>query len=325
MTRLPDSTQPLSADAAAFAFDALLDGQCAAEDIARFLTDMSLRDETALEIAAAVRAMRARMIRINAPDGAIDVCGTGGDGAHSLNISTAVALVVAACEVPVAKHGNRAASSKAGAADTLEALGLNLDRASAQAEASLKDLGICFLFAQKHHPALAPLAPIRKAIGRRTVFNLTGPLANPAGVTRQLIGVARPDFLPVYAEAIAALDYEAVTLVSGDEPLDELSVCGPSTCLTVGRPAERLAPEDVGLTRHAPEDLRGGDPAYNADALRRLLLGETGAYRDAVLLNAGAALMVAGHAHDLRDGIEEAAEALDRGLAKALLDCWIAY
>ena len=325
MTRLPDSTQPLSADAAAFAFDALLDGQCAAEDIARFLTDMSLRDETALEIAAAVRAMRARMIRINAPDGAIDVCGTGGDEAHSLNISTAVALVVAACEVPVAKHGNRAASSKAGAADTLEALGLNLDRASAQAEASLKDLGICFLFAQKHHPALAPLAPIRKAIGRRTVFNLTGPLANPAGVTRQLIGVARPDFLPVYAEAIAALDYEAVTLVSGDEPLDELSVCGPSTCLTVGRPAERLAPEDVGLTRHAPEDLRGGDPAYNADALRRLLLGETGAYRDAVLLNAGAALMVAGHAHDLRDGIEEAAEALDRGLAKALLDCWIAY
>lgn len=325
MMRLPDSTQPLSADAAAFAFDALLDGQCAAEDIARFLTDMSLRDETALEIAAAVRAMRARMIRINAPDGAIDVCGTGGDGAHSLNISTAVALVVAACEVPVAKHGNRAASSKAGAADTLEALGLNLDRASAQAEASLKDLGICFLFAQKHHPALAPLAPIRKAIGRRTVFNLTGPLANPAGVTRQLIGVARPDFLPVYAEAIAALDYEAVTLVSGDEPLDELSVCGPSTCLTVGRPAERLAPEDVGLTRHAPEDLRGGDPAYNADALRRLLLGETGAYRDAVLLNAGAALMVAGHAHDLRDGIEEAAEALDRGLAKALLDCWIAY
>ena len=325
MTRLPDSTQPLSADAAAFAFDALLDGQCAAEDIARFLTDMSLRDETALEIAAAVRAMRARMIRINAPDGAIDVCGTGGDGAHSLNISTAVALVVAACEVPVAKHGNRAASSKAGAADTLEALGLNLDRASAQAEASLKDLGICFLFAQKHHPALAPLAPIRKAIGRRTVFNLTGPLANPPGVTRQLIGVARPDFLPVYAEAIAALDYEAVTLVSGDEPLDELSVCGPSTCLTVGRPAERLAPEDVGLTRHAPEDLRGGDPAYNADALRRLLLGETGAYRDAVLLNAGAALMVAGHAHDLRDGIEEAAEALDRGLAKALLDCWIAY
>ncbi len=325
MTRLPDSTQPLSADAAAFAFDALLDGQCAAEDIARFLTDMSLRDETALEIAAAVRAMRARMIRINAPDGAIDVCGTGGDGAHSLNISTAVALVVAACEVPVAKHGNRAASSKAGAADTLEALGLNLDRASAQAEASLKDLGICFLFAQKHHPALAPLAPIRKAIGRRTVFNLTGPLANPAGVTRQLIGVARPDFLPVYAEAIAALDHEAVTLVSGDEPLDELSVCGPSTCLTVGRPAERLAPEDVGLTRHAPEDLRGGDPAYNADALRRLLLGETGAYRDAVLLNAGAALMVAGHAHDLRDGIEEAAEALDRGLAKALLDCWIAY
>ena len=281
--------------------------------------------ESSMEIAAAVRAMRARMIAVKAPEGAIDVCGTGGDGAHSLNISTAVALVVAACEVPVAKHGNRAASSKAGAADTLEALGLNLDRASANAEASLNDLGICFLFAQKHHPALAPLAPIRKAIGRRTVFNLTGPLANPAGVTRQLIGVARPDFLPVYADAIAALDYEAVMLVSGDEPLDELSVCAPSTLLTVGQAAERILPEDLGLTRHAPADLRGGDPAYNADALRRLLLGETGAYRDAVLLNAGAALMVAGHAHSLCDGMEEAAEALDRGLAKALLDCWIAY
>lgn len=325
MIRLPDSTEPLSAEAAAFAFDAMLDGQCEADDIARFLTDMSVRDESAIEIAAAVRAMRARMIPITAPDGAIDVCGTGGDGAHSLNISTAVALVVAACEVPVAKHGNRAASSKAGAADTLEALGLNLDHASAHAEASLNDLGICFLFAQKHHPALAPLAPIRKVLGRRTVFNLTGPLANPAGVKRQLIGVARPDFLPVYAEAIAALDYDKVMLVSGDEPLDELSVCGPSTCLTVGRPAERLAPEDFGLPRHAPDDLRGGDPAYNADALRRLLLGETGAYRDAVLLNAGAALVVAGRAHDVRDGIEEAAEALDRGLAKALLDCWIAY
>jgi anthranilate phosphoribosyltransferase len=325
MIHLPDSSQPLSADAAAFAFDAMLDGQCDAEDIARFLTDMSVRDESAIEIAAAVRAMRARMIPIKAPKGAIDVCGTGGDGAHSLNISTAVALVVAACEVPVAKHGNRAASSKAGAADTLEALGLDLDRASANAEASLNDLGICFLFAQKHHPALAPLAPIRKSIGRRTVFNLTGPLANPAGVTRQLIGVARPDFLPVYAEAIAHLAYERVMLVSGDEPLDELSVCGPSTCLTIGQPAQRIMPEDLGLTRHAPHDLRGGDPAYNADALRRLLLGETGAYRDAVLLNAGAALMVAGHAHSLHDGMEEAAEALDRGLAKALLDCWIAY
>jgi anthranilate phosphoribosyltransferase len=232
---------------------------------------------------------------------------------------------VAACEVPVAKHGNRAASSKAGAADTLEALGLNLDRASEQAEATLGDLGLCFLFAQKHHPALAPLAPIRKSLGRRTVFNLTGPLANPAGVTRQLIGIARPDFLPVYAEAIGQLDYDTVMLVSGDEPLDEISVCGPSTCLTVGTDPIRISPQDIGLPCHTPDALRGGDAAYNADALRRLLGGETGAYRDAVLLNAAAALMVAGHAEDWQSGMEEAAEVIDKGLAKALLDCWIAY
>lgn len=355
MIRLPETTKPLASDEARAAFDAILDGQCEAEDIARFLTGMSLRDESATEIAAAVQAMRARMIPVEAPEGAIDVCGTGGDGAHSLNISTAVAIVVAACEVPVAKHGNRAASSKAGAADTLEALGLNLDRASDQAEATLNDLGICFLFAQKHHPSLAPLGPIRKAIGRRTVFNLTGPLANPAGVTRQLIGIARPDFLPVVAEAVAQLDYEKVMLVSGDEPLDELSVCGPSTWLTVGdltsvcaSPVEapsfplankkdnpstssgqtglmRIAPQDLGLPCHTPDSLRGGDAAYNAGALRRLLAGESGAYRDAVLLNATAALMVAGHADDWRAGMEEAAEAIDKGLAKALLDCWIAY
>ena len=325
MSRLPDATAPLDAEAARAAFDQILDGAVAADEIAQFLTDRSVRGESSTEIAAAVRAMRARMIRVKAPDNAIDVCGTGGDGAHSLNISTAVAIVVAACEVPVAKHGNRAASSKAGAADTLEALGLNLDRASDRAEATLADLGICFLFAQKHHPALAPLAPIRKALGRRTIFNLTGPLANPAGVRRQLIGVAQPNLLPIYAAAMAELEYDAAMLVAGDEPLDEISVCGPSTCLTLGAQPIRVQPEDLDLTRHAPEALRGGDPAYNAAALQRLLAGEAGAYRDAVLINAAAALMVAGHADSLASGVEEAAEALDKGLAKALLDCWIAF
>jgi anthranilate phosphoribosyltransferase len=325
VSRLPNATAPLDAEAARAAFDQILDGTAAADEIAQFLTDMSVRGESSTEIAAAVRAMRARMIRVKAPDNAIDVCGTGGDGAHSLNISTAVAIVVAACDVPVAKHGNRAASSKAGAADTLEALGLNLDRASDQAEATLADLGICFLFAQKHHPALAPLAPIRKALGRRTIFNLTGPLANPAGVRRQLIGVAQPNLLPIYAAAMTELEYDAAMLVAGDEPLDEISVCGPSTCLTLGAQPIRVQPEDLGLTRHAPEALRGGDPAYNAAALQRLLAGETGAYRDAVLINAAAALMVAGHADSLASGVEEAAEALDKGLAKALLDCWIAF
>jgi anthranilate phosphoribosyltransferase len=272
--------------------------------------------------------MRERMIPVVAPAGAIDVCGTGGDGAHSLNVSTAVAIVVAACGIPVAKHGNRAASSKAGAADTLEALGLDLDRASARAEESLADLGITFLFAQKHHPALARLAPVRRAIGRRTIFNLTGPLANPARVTRQLIGVARPDYLNTYAEALRLLGSDSAMMVAGDEPLDELSIAGPSSLIRIGQCGDgeaRLAPEDAGLSRHPLEALRGGDPAYNAAALRRLLMGEAGAYRDAVLLNAAAALIVAGRVEHWVDGVEEAAEAIDSGVAKALLDCWIAF
>lgn len=325
MKSLPDASHPLTAEIAADAFAAILDGEVAPDNIQQFLTVMSDRDETSVEIAAAVREMRKRMKAISAPDGAIDVCGTGGDGSHSLNISTAVAIVVAACEVPVAKHGNRAASSKAGAADTLEALGLNLDRASETAEETLADLGICFLFAQKHHPALGPLAPIRKAIGKRTIFNLTGPAANPARVKRQLIGVARPDFLPVYAGALELLDYDDAMLVAGDEPLDELSISGPSSVHRLGHDALRITPETAGLKPHLPEKLKGGDAAYNAAALKSLLDGDAGAYRDAVLLNAAAALMVAGHVHDWHAGVEEAAEAIDKGLAKALLNCWVAY
>lgn len=311
-------------------FGQMLDGEMSDESVKATLVEMAERDETSEEIAGAICAMRARMNRIIAPEGAIDVCGTGGDGAHSLNVSTAVAIVVAACEVPVAKHGNRAASSKAGGADTLEALGLNLERAAETAEATLADLGIAFLFAQKYHPALGRLAPIRREIGRRTIFNLTGPACNPAGVKRQLIGVARPDFMPVYAGALELLGYEDVMLVAGDEPLDELSISGPSTFIRLGKPAERITPEEAGLRRHPPEALKGGDAAYNAVALRRLLLSEQDtaqdqAYRDAVLFNAAAALMVAGHADDWQSGVEEAAEAIDKGLAKALLDCWVKF
>lgn len=326
-------------------FGRMLDGEMSDADIKATLIEMAERDETAEEIAGAIRAMRARMIRITAPEGAIDVCGTGGDGAHSLNVSTAVAIVVAACEVPVAKHGNRAASSKAGGADTLEALGLNLDRAAETAEQTLADLGITFLFAQKYHPALGRIAPIRKEIGRRTIFNLTGPAANPAGVRRQLLGVARPDFMPVYADALELLGYEDAMLVAGDEPLDELSISGPSSFVRVGasiphlpKPLDtngsgrlnRITPEDAGLSRHPADALRGGDAQYNATALRRLLSGaqETAqdrAYRGAVLFNAAAALMVAGHTQDWHRGVEEAAEAIDRGLAKALLECWVNF
>ena len=324
---LPDPLHPLEEDEAEFLFGAILDGKVGEEAIKSFLIGLSDRGETAGEIAGAARAMRARMIPITAPAGAIDVCGTGGDGHHTLNVSTAVSLVVAACDVPVAKHGNRAASSKAGAADTLEALGLNLDRAAETAEATLGDLGICFLFAARHHPTMGRLMPVRKAIGRRTIFNLMGPLANPAGVRRQLVGIARPAYVPIYADALARLGTDHAMVVSGDEGLDELSLAGGNEVTEV-RGGElslrRVTPTEAGLPTYPVEAIRGGDPAWNAAALRRLLLGETGAYRDAVLFNAAAALMVAGAAESWSEGVEEAAEAIDKGLANTLLDCWIA-
>ena len=324
---LPDPASPLSRETARAAFADVLDGHANDAAIAGFLTGLAERGETSIEIAEAARALRHRMMTIDAPPGAIDVCGTGGDGHHTLNVSTAVALVVAACGVPVAKHGNRAASSKAGAADTLEALGLDLDIAGATAEASLRDIGIAFLFAANHHPAMRRITPIRQRIGRRTIFNLMGPLANPAGVTRQLIGIARPDYAPLYADALAQLGIEAALVVSGEEGLDELSGAGPSVAVSVGSLTlpSTIKPEDAGLQRHPLAAIRGGDAAYNAVALRRLLGGEAGAYRDSVLLNAAAALAVAGRADRLTDGAALAALVLDNGSAAALLDRWIAY
>ncbi len=306
-------------------FGRMLDGEIPDPEIATLLVTLADRGETASEVAGAVLAMRARMKRITAPKGSIDVCGTGGDGQHSLNISTAVALVVAACGVPVAKHGNRAASSLAGGADTLEALGLNLARASELAQQTLPDLGIAFLFAQAHHPALARIAPIRKALGRRTIFNLTGPLANPAGVTRQLVGVPNPAMIALYRDAMVLLETEAAMIVSGAEGLDELSIAGTSYVAAIGLDgiATEISPDSMGLMPHPLETIRGGDADYNAAALRRLLQGEDCAYRNAVLLNSAAALIVAGEVDDWFAGVEEAAEAIDKGLAKALLDCWI--
>ena len=307
-------------------FTRMLDGEMTDNEIRQTLVELADRGETAAEIAGAAKAMRARMKTIAAPEDAVDVCGTGGDGQHSLNISTAVSLVVAACDVPVAKHGNRAASSKAGGADTLEALGLDLDAASNRAEETLPDLGIAFLFAQAHHPAMRHVMPIRKELGRRTIFNLLGPLANPAGVTRQLVGIAAPELVPIYREAMELLDMKRVMIVSGEEGLDEISIAGPTRVATIGIGGigDVVTPEDAGLPRHPLEAIRGGDAAFNAAALRRLLAGETGAYRDAVLLNAAGALIVAGEVDNWKAGVEGAAEAIDKGLAKALLDCWMA-
>jgi anthranilate phosphoribosyltransferase len=327
VSTLPGVAHPLDEAEAEAAFGAMLDGVPADEEIARFLSDLSDRGETAAEIAGAARAMRARLIPVEAPVNAIDVCGTGGDGHHTLNVSTAVAIVVAACGVPVAKHGNRAASSKAGAADTLEALGLDLDRAMETAEQTLADLGIGFLFAGKHHPSMGRIMPIRKKLGRRTIFNLMGPLANPAHVQRQLVGIARPDYVPIYAEALARLGTERSFVVSGDEGLDELSLAGGNDLADIRQGEVRLKRVDaaeLGLP-HAPVSaIRGGDAAHNAAALRDLLLGAPGPYRDAVLFNAAGALLIAGEVESWAEGVEEAAEFIDRGLAKALLDCWIA-
>jgi len=326
MSGLPDPSAPLAEAEADAAFAAILDGGPSDADTADFLAKLSDRGETAIEIAAAARAMRARMIPINAPENAIDVCGTGGDGLHTLNVSTAVAIVVAACGVPVAKHGNRAATSLAGGADTLEALGLDLARASETAEATLAELGICFLFAQRHHPALARLGPIRKALGRRTIFNLLGPLANPARVTRQLIGIARAGYAPLYAEAMRLIGIKRAMIVSGEDGMDELSLSAPNRITDLDGEiilTFAIEAEDAGLPTYPGEALRGGDAAYNAAALHSLLTGETGAYRDAVLLNAAGALIVAGAVSGWRDGVAQAAEIIDNGRAKALLDKWI--
>ena len=327
LSLLPSPATPLSRQSAAQAFADILDGRASDDAIATFLIGLTDRGETSIEIAEAARALRSRLLPIQAPAGAIDVCGTGGDGHHTLNVSTAVSLVVAASGVPVAKHGNRAASSKAGAADTLEALGLDMTRAGASAEGSLAELGICFLFAANHHPAMRRIQPIRQRLGRRTIFNLMGPLANPARVGRQLIGIARPDYAPVYAEALVQLGTEAAIVVSGEEGLDELSGAGPSVVVNVGSAnlPTSITPEAADLPRHPIEAIHGGDPAYNAVALRRLLKGETGAYRDAVLLNAAAALVLAGRASNLPAAAMLAAETLDSGAADHLLDAWIAY
>lgn len=324
---LADASTALSREDASAAFADILDGKVSEEELARFLTQLADRGESAIEIAAAATAMRERLLPIDAPANAIDVCGTGGDGQHSLNISTAVSIVVAATGTPVAKHGNRAASSKAGAADTLEALGLNLDVTPEKSATLLGDLGICFLFAANHHPAMRHVMPVRKSLGRRTIFNLLGPLCNPAGVKRQLIGVGSPALVPTYAEAIALLGTDYTMVVSGEEGLDELSLAGGNVVAHVhGNNVEmdHFAPADAGLETAPLSAIKGGDPEYNAAALRDLLMGSPGPYRDAVLFNAAAALMVAGEVDNLQAGVEEAAETIDKGLAKALLDCWIA-
>lgn len=327
MKHLPLAVPHMSEEESEEVFGWILDGEASEEEIARFLLAMTERSETSDEIAGAARALRARLIPVAAPDNAVDCCGTGGDGHHTLNVSTAVSLVVAAAGVPVAKHGNRAASSKSGAADTLEVLGLDMEAAGRTAEKTLAEIGICFLFAKNHHPAMGRIQPIRQRLGRRTIFNLMGPLSNPAGVQRQLIGIARPAYVPIYAAAKAKLGTARTFIASGDEGLDELSLAGGNELADVtGNEFEmrRVDASQAGLP-HAPvESIRGGDAAHNARALKALLTGTPGPYRDAVLFNAAATLIVADAADGWEHGAAIAAEALDSGKAGALLDRWIA-
>ncbi|MDO5656943.1 MAG: anthranilate phosphoribosyltransferase [Paracoccus sp. (in: a-proteobacteria)] len=314
--------RPLTEAEAQAAFSALFDGEATPAQIGGLLMAMRVRGETVGEIAAAAGAMRARMNRLRAPEGAMDIVGTGGDHKGTLNISTAAALVVAGAGVCVAKHGNRNLSSKSGSADALTQLGLNVMATPEQSQKALDETGICFMMAPVHHPAMRHVGPARAELGTRTVFNLLGPLTNPAGVTRQLTGTFDAKWNRPLAEVLQALGSERVWIVHGGDGTDELSICAPSrvAMLEGGQISEtEISPEDAGLPVHRFEDIIGGDPAHNAAAARALLGGERGAYRDAVLLNAGAALVIAGVASDLREGAERAAEAIDSGKAQAKL------
>ncbi|NMJ39858.1 anthranilate phosphoribosyltransferase [Roseomonas sp. JC162] len=304
------------------AFGIIMEGEATPAQIAGLLMAMRVRGETVAEMTGAVRAMRARMTAIDAPADAIDIVGTGGDAAGTLNISTTTAMVVAGCGVPVAKHGNRALSSKSGAADAIAALGISLDVPIERLPGVLKDAGMVFLMAPRHHASMRHAAGPRVELGTRTIFNLLGPLANPARVKRQMTGAFAPEWLRPMAETLARLGTERAWLVHG-QGLDELTLAGESHVVSLEADGTfrefTVAPEDAGLPRAPAEALKGGDPAQNAVALEALLNGAPGAYRDVVLLNAAAALIVAGRAHDLREGAAIAARAIDEGAALGVL------
>lgn len=322
---LPDARKPLDEEAAADAFDRIVEGHADEDRIADFLLALAERGETAAEIAAAAQALRRRMVPVGAPEGAIDVCGTGGDGQHTLNISTAVAFVVAGAGVPVAKHGNRAASSRSGAADVLSALGWEAELGLDRLEAALADVGIAFLHAQRHHPAMARVAPIRRRLGRRTIFNLLGPLANPAGVRRQMIGVFAPDFVERVAQAGGLLGAERLLVVHGGG-LDEIAVHGPSALAWSTGGQEAFDPAHHGFGPYPREAIRGGTPEENAQALRLLFAGRGApAYRDIVICNAAAALLVAGAAPGWPEALALAGSSLDSGAAADRLNRFLAF
>lgn len=315
--------KPLSQAAAEKAFEIIMSGEATPSQMGAFLMALRVRGETVDEIAGAAKVMRAKAVHVKAPAGAIDTCGTGGDARGTFNISTGAAIVVAACGVPVAKHGNRALSSKSGSADVLAALGVNIEADMKLVEKALAEANIGFLMAPRHHSAMRHVGPTRVELGTRTIFNLLGPLSNPAGTTRQLIGVFHRQWTRPMAEVLGQLGSERAWVVHGSDGLDEVTTTGTTYVseLANGKVTSfEVTPEDAGLKRADPAQLKGGDPAANAAAINDMLAGEPGPYRDIVLLNSAAALIVAGKAKDLKAGVGLAAQAIDSGKAKATLD-----
>jgi anthranilate phosphoribosyltransferase len=318
--------QALSEGEAEKAFSVMMSGEATAAQIGGFLMALRVRGETVDEITGAARAMRARAVALDAPADAIDTCGTGGDSSGTFNVSTAAALVVAGCGVPVAKHGNRALSSRSGSADMLRALGVDIDADLSLVAESLRSAGIGFMMAPRHHSAMRHVGPARVELGTRTIFNLLGPLSNPAGTRRQLVGVFARDWVEPMARVLGKLGSERAWVVHGADGLDEVTTTGPTHVAALEDGRVRLfqvTPEDAGLGRAQPADLLGGDAEENAAALWSLLEGTPGAYRDIVVINSAAALIVAGRAKDLAQGARQAEESIDSGSARRALEAMI--
>ncbi len=307
----------------------IMSGEATPAQISGFLVALRAKGETPNEIAGCAEAMREHVLAVHPKrDDLVDTAGTGGDNAHTLNISTAAALVAAAAGAAVAKHGNRAVSSRSGSADVLEAFGFDLELDPAAIERSIDELGFGFLFAQAHHPAMKHAAPVRRELATRTVFNVLGPLTNPAGARAQVVGVFAPELVHTIADVLAQLGARRAFVVHGAYGIDELSPAGPNLVCEVvaGSVRERTVdPQDLGVSRCAPDELRGGSPEENAERIRSVFAGEEGGARDAILLNAAGAIAAAGHAEDLREGLEIAREAIDSGAAAQRLDELVAF
>jgi anthranilate phosphoribosyltransferase len=317
----------LTREEAAGAFDRMMSGEATPSQMGGLLMALRVRGETVDEITGAVTTMRAKMLNVKAPRGAVDVVGTGGDASGSYNISTCAAFIVAGAGVPVAKHGNRALSSRSGAADVLQALGVRIDLTSDEVARCISEAGIGFMFAPAHHPAMKNVGPTRVELGTRTIFNLLGPLSNPASVKRQMIGTFSKHWIEPMAQVLKNLGSESIWVVHGSDGLDEITTSGPTSVAALENGNVRtfeVTPEDAGLKRVKADALKGGDSEHNAKALIGVLKGKQGPFRDIAILNAAAALIVAGKAKDLRDGAQLAAKSIDSGEAEGSLDRLIA-